>query len=201
MTSTPCSGSPLWTSDDAADRRKAVPLCAGCPMLKACAVEAFNRPPTHGVFAGVDYSRDSVTIDAEEAEAVKSCRQCGKELVKRPRETPAETVSRKYCSIQCSNAYVGAEKRAERVAEIEHLLSQGDGPDQIALRLERSHTSLTRSMYRAGRPDLAALFSAGAARAKRTLCRCGRQKAQGATVCLACHRATLGGNTTLARAS
>ncbi|GGB19482.1 hypothetical protein GCM10011492_06650 [Flexivirga endophytica] len=51
----------LWTSDEAADRDLAIPLCAGCPIAELCGEYAAEVKATHGVFGGTDFSTNSPT--------------------------------------------------------------------------------------------------------------------------------------------
>ena len=57
-----------------------------------------------------------------------------------------------------AQADVHARRLAERVEDVEFLLTGGESPTRIPSRLGLSGTAITRSMYRASRPDLARLF-------------------------------------------
>lgn len=62
---TPCQRSPeLWTSEDAAERAKAVPACAACPLRTPCRDYSILAREGSGVWAGKDrsrsYTRDGV---------------------------------------------------------------------------------------------------------------------------------------------
>jgi hypothetical protein len=47
-----------WISDDRTTREAVAPLCAPCPIKAACADVAQAINPTHGVWAGHDWSQD-----------------------------------------------------------------------------------------------------------------------------------------------
>lgn len=62
---TPCQLEPeLWVSDIAESRRTAARECEKCPAFDWCAREAIKVDPSHGVWAGKDYSKyDAVNGD------------------------------------------------------------------------------------------------------------------------------------------
>ncbi|MGE9806921.1 WhiB family transcriptional regulator [Janibacter sp. G1551] len=47
---------PLWTSEHADERARAVALCGGCPLTTLCRDLADETGATWGVWAGHDYS-------------------------------------------------------------------------------------------------------------------------------------------------
>ena len=90
--STPCQLDPeKWVGDDLDRRVEAVLACQSCPLFDACARDATRNPPTHGVWAGVDYSRNSVT-----AGRISECLHCGITVVSKKAGRP-----RRYCSAEC----------------------------------------------------------------------------------------------------
>lgn len=93
---TPCQADPeLWVSDLPESRLQAVDACRTCPALRWCKTEAARTDPSlrTGVWAGVDYSRHSVT-----EQGVTDCEQCGVTFVRKRTGRPAH-----YCSSACYN--------------------------------------------------------------------------------------------------
>lgn len=50
----------LWTSDEAADRALAIPLCAGCPIGELCEAYADEIRASHGIWNGRDYTTQTI---------------------------------------------------------------------------------------------------------------------------------------------
>jgi hypothetical protein len=89
---TPCHADPeKWVGEDLDLRVEAVMACRSCPLFDACAKEARLNPPTHGVWGGVDYSRNSVT-----AGRISECQHCGVTVVSKKAGRP-----RRYCGADC----------------------------------------------------------------------------------------------------
>ena len=63
----------LWMSDHANQRAKGAALCTACPALGPCDLHLSTLPeiPTHGVWAGVDYTSNTGRAVA------RKCTSCG----------------------------------------------------------------------------------------------------------------------------
>ena len=85
----PClqPGPNLWLSERATDRRKAVQLCQGCPVMAECAAVAAADPVgAWGVFGGQDYSDDARSTAELLAELETVGRMPGRAAVERRNE-------------------------------------------------------------------------------------------------------------------
>ena len=100
---TPCQDDPeLWVSDFPDLRVEAVKGCTACPVLAECRAGMFGKPGPgdFGVWAGVDYSRESVT-------AVSPFTECAREGCTNTFTQPRVGKRRVYCSKACHHVATG----------------------------------------------------------------------------------------------
>ena len=115
---TPCQDDPeLWVSDFPELRVEAVKGCAACPVLAECRAGMFGRPGAgdFGVWAGVDYSRESVTAPPAPPAAApepKWCQRCGDSFTKKRNTSREEFERARFCSRACANKSRGKEAAA-----------------------------------------------------------------------------------------
>lgn len=167
MTKTPCQkGTPehmdLWTSDHAPDRRLAATFCVGCPIITQCGVEAMERKEAHGVFGGIDFSKNNA-LAGRRADTFARKQDDNRTRLERERE-----------------------ERAEFVRQVEELLNSGATAMDVCHSLEVTHGSAARRLYRAGRPDLARVLSRLRERKSGTCPDCGTATSDVGRRCVPC---------------
>ena len=87
-----------------------------------------------------------------------TCLTCTKPI---PRSVVTSTVvweQRKFCDWGCRRKLASTSTTCGRVEDVEWLLSAGEAPNQVAVRLGLRAHSLGRWLERHGRPDLARPF-------------------------------------------
>ena len=71
---TPCQADPeLWVSESVKDRREAAQECAKCPAFAWCLDEIDRVQPTHGIWAGKDYSKTDALRPTHVTAMTKPC--------------------------------------------------------------------------------------------------------------------------------
>ena len=109
---------------------------------------------------------------------IRSCPTCGEPVTGRKRNT--------YCSTSCYQAAVQA-RRDNLLEDVEFMHDNGASPHEIAARLGKTPETISRAMYRAGRPDLATVFAAPRRRDRKHPCiDCGEPVSRKAKRCVKC---------------
>ena len=95
--------------------------------------------------------------------AQPTCTVCGQPMTARDERRRRRVACSRTCGQQWSRIW--AEKnRAERIEDVEDLLSMGETHEQVALRIGVTPGALSRQLYRAGCLDLARAFNSVAKR-------------------------------------
>lgn len=109
---TPCQESPeLWVSEFLDARREAAAACDHCPAFDWCAREIIWIKPTHGIFAGKDYSKVDALANTPKARRrrvgepapEKLCEECGAGYA-RSYHSSSQWERARYCGRSCANA-------------------------------------------------------------------------------------------------
>lgn len=101
MKGTPCQDAPeAWVGDSWDLRQEAIKDCMGCWRLDACRKDAEADPPTHGVWAGVDYTKNRGKVGRPRKP--KNCANCGEEFFK-GKLSSKQWAARVYCSKSCAH--------------------------------------------------------------------------------------------------
>lgn len=107
-----------------------------------------------------------------------------------PATTSHKTTPRKFCTRECGWAAKRAQSQATLTAtieEVEFLTEAGESLTAIAQRLDLKPSALSRRLYRAERPDLAAPFGNLRTRSGKGSCgSCGAPVWQGNRRCFPC---------------
>lgn len=109
---TPCQEAPeLWVSDFVDARREAAAACDHCPAFDWCAREIIRIKPTHGIFAGKDYSKVDALANTTKARRrrrgesapSKACEECGARF-QRSYHSSTQWARARFCGRSCANA-------------------------------------------------------------------------------------------------